>query len=267
VLHLRRSNLTNRPCIVFLHAIGTSGWMWQQQFRHLTDFTCLAPDLPGHGQSLMVPWRSFERTADLIAEMIRENIPSGRSQIVGLSLGSYVGLSLLSRHPDVVERAVLSGINILPLSKRWLIDAAAYAIAPLLKTRWGARLNARALKIPSDQFDGYHQSLRELSLRSFVAASHNASGFVIPANAADIRTPTLLLAGEHEHPLILASVAQLGQVLPVSQVRIVDGVGHAWNGERPQLFSATVRAWCTHGEVPDRLMDLAVLADERMMSR
>ena len=82
----------------------------------------------------------------MVATIIREYIPSGRSHVVGLSLGSYVGLSLLSRHPDVVERAVLSGINILPLPQKWLIDAAAYAIAPLLKTRWGARLNSRALK-------------------------------------------------------------------------------------------------------------------------
>jgi pimeloyl-ACP methyl ester carboxylesterase len=113
--------------------------MWQQQLQQLTDFTCLAPDLPGHGLSRMVPWRSFEQTADLIAEIIRDESPTGRSHLVGLSLGSYVGLSLRSRHPNVVDRAVLSGINVLPLSQRWLIDAAAYPIAPLLKTGWRAR--------------------------------------------------------------------------------------------------------------------------------
>jgi pimeloyl-ACP methyl ester carboxylesterase len=232
--------------------------MWQQQFRELTDYSCLALDLPGHGLSRGVPWLSLEQTADKVAAFIREHIPSGRSHIVGLSLGSYVGLSLLSRHPDVVERAVLSGINILPLPQKWLIDAAAYAIAPLLKTQWGARLNSRALKIPPEQFDGYRQSLGELSLRSFVTASHNASSFTIPGNVAGIRTPTLLVAGEREHPLIRASTEQLHQMLPVSQARIVEGVGHAWNGERPELFSATVKAWCGLGEVPERLVDLAI---------
>jgi len=49
MLHLRGSIHSDRPYIVFLHAIGTSGWMWQRQFQQLTDFGCLAPDLPGHG--------------------------------------------------------------------------------------------------------------------------------------------------------------------------------------------------------------------------
>jgi pimeloyl-ACP methyl ester carboxylesterase len=123
VLHLHRSSGPNLPAVVFLHAIGTSGWMWQEQIEQLTDFDCLVPDLPGHGHSHDVRWRAFEQTADLVAEIIRKNVPSGRAHVVGLSLGAYVGLTLLVRHPSVVERAMLSGINVLPLPNRWLIDA------------------------------------------------------------------------------------------------------------------------------------------------
>jgi hypothetical protein len=46
-------------------------------------------------------------------------------------------------------------------------------------------------------------------------------------------------------------------MLPVSQARVVEGA-HARNGERPELFSATVEAWCARGEVPERLVDLAI---------
>ncbi|MGM4922860.1 alpha/beta fold hydrolase [Tardiphaga sp. 804_B3_N1_9] len=258
MLHLHRSSRPNLPAVVFLHAIGTSGWMWQEQIEQLTDFDCLIPDLPGHGHSHDVRWRSCEQTADLVAEIIRKNVPSGRAHVVGLSLGACVGLTLLARHPSVVERALLSGINVLPLPNRWLIDAAAYAIAPLIKTRLFARLNARALNIPADRFEAYRQSLQPLSIRDFIGASHDASAFSLPANAAAIQTPTLLVAGEHEHPLILASMARLRQVLPNSQARLAKGVGHAWNGERPDLFAATVKAWCAQRELPDELMNLTI---------
>jgi pimeloyl-ACP methyl ester carboxylesterase len=232
--------------------------MWREQIEQLTDFDCLVPDLPGHGYSHAIRWRSLQQTADLVAAIIRQNAPSGRAHVVGLSLGAYVGLTLLARHPSVVERAVLSGINVLPLPNRWLIDAAAYAIAPLIKTRLFARFNAWALNIPADRFEAYRQSLQPLSIRDFIAASHDASAFSIPANAAEIQTPTLLVAGEHEHSLILASMARLRQVLPNSQARLANDVGHAWNGERPELFAATVRAWCAQRELPDELMNLMI---------
>lgn len=256
MLHLRVSHSTDLPSIVFLHAIGTSGSMWEEQFTQLPDFHCLAPDLPGHGSSRPIAWRSLEQTADLVADVIRTVLPLKRAHIVGLSLGSYVGLTLLARHPDIVERAVLSGINVLPLPGQRLINAATYLIGPLIKTSIGARLNARALKIPEWQFESYRQSLRQLSLRSFVAASHQAGGFLIPANIAEIQSPTLILAGEQEHPLILQSLARLHQLLPDSQVKIAKAVGHAWSAERPDLFSASVRAWCRQSELPDELMEL-----------
>jgi pimeloyl-ACP methyl ester carboxylesterase len=254
LLHLRVSNTPDQPAIVFLHAIGTSASMWDEQLRELQDFSCLAPDLPGHGLSRSVPWRSLDHTADLIAEIIRRRTPGGRAHIVGLSLGSYVGLTLLSRHQDVVDRAVLSGINVLPLPHPLLMKILGYAMAPLLKTSLGARLNARALKIPEQHIENYRQSLQQLSLRSFIAANRDAGSFAMPENAANIETPTLLVAGEREHPLIHRSMAVLESVLPNSQRRLARGAGHGWSAELPGLFAETVRAWCRQDPLPGELL-------------
>ncbi|CAN5368225.1 alpha/beta hydrolase [soil metagenome] len=228
--------------------------MWERQFSDLTDFHCLAPDMPGHGGSRAIRWQSFELSADLIADLIRSKFPGGRAHLVGLSLGSYVGLQLLARHPDVVGRAILSGLNVQPLPGKWLMNAATYLIAPLLKTGLGARLNANALKIPADQFDGYRRSLQQLSLGSFIAASKDATAFTIPAAVTGIQTPTLLVAGAREHPMILKSLGQLHGLLPISQARLAPDAGHGWNGERPALFSAMVRSWCMASELPPELI-------------
>lgn len=228
--------------------------MWERQFSDLTDFHCLAPDMPGHGGSRAIRWQSFEQSADLIADLIRRKFPGKRAHLVGLSLGSYVGLQLLARHPEVVGRAILSGLNVQPLPHKWLLNAAAYLIAPLIKTGFSARLNANALKIPADQFDGYRQSLQELSLGSFITASHNATAFTVPAAIARLQTPTLLVAGAREHPMILKSLSQLHRLLPRSQALLAPDAGHGWNGERPALFSAMVRSWCMAGELPPDLI-------------
>lgn len=253
-MHLRQSGDRSQPAILFLHAIGTSGWMWEDQFPRLRGFRCIAPDLPGHGASRSIRWRSLEDTADRIANLIRSEVPTGRAHVVGLSLGAYVGLTLLSRHQDVVERAVLSGLNICPLPHKRLMTVMSYAMAPLLKTSLGARMNAKALAIPADHFAGYRQSLRELSLAGFLAASRDASGFAMPGNSRQIATPTLLIAGEREHPLILRSMGILADALPHAQTRLAQGLSHGWCGEAPELFAATVDAWCKGGALPDVLL-------------
>jgi pimeloyl-ACP methyl ester carboxylesterase len=95
--------------------------MWGEQMNSLRDFHCIAPDLPGHGDSRTIRWHSLEATADLIAEVIRKDVPGGKAHIVGLSLGSYVGLTLLSGHQNLVATAMLSGLNVLPLDNPALI--------------------------------------------------------------------------------------------------------------------------------------------------
>ena len=170
------------------------------------------------------PLRSLDDTADRIADVIRGEVPGRKAHVVGLSLGAYVGLTLLSRHQEVVDRAVLSGIDVLPLPHKWLMILSGYVMAPLLKTPLGARINARALNIPAEYFDGYRQSLRQLSPSGFLAASGDAVRFAMPRNASEIATPTLLIAGEREHALIHRSMNALGDVLP-NREAACEGIG------------------------------------------
>ncbi len=43
---------TSGPLIVFIHGGGVSGWMWKKQLEYFTNYHCLVPDLPGHGNSV-----------------------------------------------------------------------------------------------------------------------------------------------------------------------------------------------------------------------
>lgn len=254
MLHVHASGDPHSPAIVFLHAVATSSWMWQDQIARLPGYHCLCVDLPGHGLSATVPWRSFDDTADQVAEIIRARSPNQRAHVVGLSLGAYVGLTLMSRHSECVDRSVLSGLNVLPLPQLWLMDALGYVMAPLLKTAFGARMNARALRIPEDRIEAYAESLRQVSSRAFIAASREASRFSMPANLATVAIPTLLLAGQREHALIHSSMALLSATLPDATTRWAPDAGHGWPGELPDLFAATVEGWCSGTALPALLL-------------
>ncbi|WP_081714591.1 alpha/beta fold hydrolase [Asticcacaulis sp. AC466] len=254
MLHGHATGNPQAPAIVFLHAMATSSWMWKDQVTRLPDFYSLCIDLPGHGLSSAVPWRSFDDAADKVAEIIRAQLPGRRVHVVGLSLGAYVGLTLMSRHAACVDHSILSGINVLPLPNLWFMDLLSYLMAPLLKTGFGAKMNTKALNIPTDQLEGYSQSLRQVSRQAFISAGRDASRFSTPANIADIATPTLLLAGEREHILVHNSTALLANMLPNAIARWAPNAGHGWPAELPGLFAATVRQWCSDRALPAELL-------------
>lgn len=256
-LYVEKSGNPSGPTIIFLHAIGTSGWMWQEQVELLTNFNCVVPDLPGHGKSNHVPWHSFSDTARLVTNLIQAHASSGKAHIVGLSLGAYVGMQLLSESQAVTERVILSGLNVLPLPNKRVMFLMGYLIAPLMKMGLTARMNASALNIPEDQFEAYRRISKQISMRAFLKASEDAGNFKMPDNIDTIETPTLIVAGEKEHALILESQKALVKTMLNAQAYIAPDVGHGWSGESPELFAQMVRAWTQEQPLPDQLQPVA----------
>ncbi len=66
----------------------------------------------------------------------------------------------------------------------------------------------------------------------------------------------LAVAGEKEQPLIRDSLPVIAAAFPHDRAALVPGVGHAWNGEAPDLFAATVRAHVAGSPLPDALASI-----------
>ncbi|MGD1855204.1 MAG: alpha/beta fold hydrolase [Leptolyngbyaceae cyanobacterium] len=252
-LHIEHYGSSSGPTIIFLHALGTSGWMWHQPVAALSDFNCVVPDLPGHGKSSHIPWQSFSETARLIREVIQTQTPLGKAHIVGLSLGAYVGLQLLSESQSVAERAILSGLHVLPMPNQRLMLLLPYLLAPFVKSDVMVRFNAKALNIPKTQLEGYRHSFQQMSIPAFIKANKDASSFEMPENIGSVATPTLVVAGEKEHSLIHQSQDRLSQVMQNAQSYIAPNVGHGWSLEKPILFANTVRDWIQEQPLPANL--------------
>jgi pimeloyl-ACP methyl ester carboxylesterase len=259
-LYTLEAGNTEGSAIVFLHAIGTSGWMWQGQVDQLSDYHCLIPDLPGHGQSHAEPWRSLTDTAKTVADIIRTRTRTGRAHVVGLSLGSYVAMELMSTAPETVDHAVLSGLNVLPFPNQALMNLMGYCLVPFIKTGFMARLNARALRMPPEAFTEYRRNQRLMSRTAYLRASGDAAMFRLSPNIAGVRCPTLVVAGQREHPLIHQSLQAIVTTMPTATARVAPDVGHGWSGENPSLFNQMLRAWIADRSLPEALLPLSPVA-------
>ncbi len=252
-LYIQESGDTDAPTIIFLHALGTTSWMWDEQVTALQDFHCLVPDLHGHGRSNHMPYKSMTATATDIVEIIRQRANGGKAHLVGLSYGAMVGLEVLRIASEIVDHALLSGISVLPIPNMWVMRLMSPLLSVFIKSDFALKQNAQALRIPDALYTEYKAGALMTNRKAFANIMRDSGDTRIPTNAHIIDCPTLVVAGENEHELILQSIALLADALPNAQSAIAPQVGHGWSIEAPDLFSAMIRTWITTAPLPDAL--------------
>lgn len=252
-VYIHESGTPNAPSIVFLHGIGASGWMWGRQIASLADFHCLNVDLPGHGKSSHETWVSMADTAAQVAAAIRERATHGRAHVVGLSLGGHIALLLLEHHADLLDRVVISGVTAAPMPNRALLPVQLWLTSALMKRRSFAETQARSMNIPPDMQAAFAENLAAMSMQAYRRIWQEVAYYQVPSSLRSVNVPTLITAGSRESGIIKQAVHTISNLMPHAQGCFAPNVGHGWNVEAPDLFSAMVRAWITESPLPSRL--------------
>jgi len=252
-LYVQETGTPGAPTVVFLHGVGTSGWMWEKQIGALADFHCLNVDLPGHGKSNLEAWVSLMDTANQIAMLIRERATKGRAHVVGLSLGGYIALVLLVHHADMLDRVVMSGVTAAPMPNRALLKPQLLLMSVLMKRRWLVNMQAKSLRLSPDMQSAFTDNLLAMSMQAYRRIWEEGVHFHAPTSLRHVHTPTLITAGSRESKIITQAVVTISNLMPNAQGRLAPGLGHGWNVEAPDLFSAMVRAWIKGTPLPYRL--------------
>ena len=242
-MYVRESGTPESPAVVFIHGAGQSGREWRGHMAKLTAFHCLAPDLPGFGRSNHLPSASFSQTADLVARLIEQRVPTRRASVVGISSGGMIIHALLRRHPERVERAIIDGTPVRARSRR--LVALFVLMAPFIHTRPMLAVN-RDTHDPAD--------LRAASRRAFgraIAECFRTSACI------DAPCPTLLIAGERESGLQGSDTretnAALATLMPRGEAWYAPGLFHCWQRVAPDLHVRTVEAWVSDRALPTEL--------------
>ena len=229
-----------RSTVLLVHGAGMDHSVWPLQARHFAyrGWNALAVDLPGHGRSGGEPLGSIAAMADWVAELIEVlGVPS--IHLVGHSMGALIGLELAARHGDRVARlALLGAAPKMPVHPA-LLEAAARPepLARELICDWGFG--------PAGHFGGHKapgswmlgHALRLLGhaagprLHADLAACNDYRDG--PQAAAEVRCPTLVLAGAADRMTPAKQGARLAEAIRQSQLLTLPDCGHMMMVEQP----------------------------------
>ncbi len=94
-----------RP-VILVHGFGETGLTWNLQLASLEkNYQVIIPDLPGSGGSGLTDDMSLEVFADMLAAMLdNEQVTAEQRPVMfGHSMGGYVMLAFVERHPGILS--------------------------------------------------------------------------------------------------------------------------------------------------------------------
>ena len=238
--------------LVFLHGAGLSARQWEPQLASLTEFHCLAPDLPGNGRS---PGPiDLDRTVDALAEGLAQYVPAGKATLIANSFGGTVALTFLQRHPERVARVLVTGMaSELGPGMAWLMEQSG-SLYRFMNPETLVSASLKQFRIPPAHQDAFREDLKRVMTpeanHQLVAALRQ---FRIPRDA---NVPVLVAVGSHETLPAKRGARDLTRAIPGARGVIVPGVGHVWNLEAPDRFNALARSWACALPLPEDLRPL-----------
>jgi pimeloyl-ACP methyl ester carboxylesterase len=261
--------------IVLVHGLDGSHLNWMPVAPRLATLgRVVAVDLFGHGRT-----PSLRRTARVSANVrmlgrFLDALGGGPAVLMGNSMGGYVSLALAAAEPAKVRAIVLVNAA-LPLARalevdRWFFLTFAGMALPvvgeaLLHARWrrGPERMVRDLlalccvdadRISRDVVDAHVALAAERTLagpvarRDFLAAQRSLMNRLLRRRrffemVATIRAPTLILQGDRDRLVRVASARALAAARPDWRLEVLEGVGHVPQLETPERFLGVVEPW------------------------
>jgi 3-oxoadipate enol-lactonase len=236
--------------IVLLHGLGSSSSDWMYQLPALAaEYHVIAPDLRGHGRSPRGRGRlTVECMAADVAALLAA-LDAAPAHVVGLSLGGCVALALALERGACVRSLTLVNAfaRLAPAGPRGALRFVArlglLACAPMSVV---AAHVARGLFPRPEQRELYRAAVASLAAnprRTYLAAIRGLVGFDVRARLAELRCPTLVVAGERDTTVPLAAKQRLAAAIPAARLCIVADSGHVTPYDQAERFNTILRAW------------------------
>ena len=238
--------------VVLLHGFPLNRTMWDEVVPALADrYHIIVPDLRGHGETDAPdgPYDMVEFADDVLT--LLDSLGHAKAAIVGLSMGGYISLQLLTRAPerltaciladssgraDTVERKAARAAQAEVIRKHGL-----GAFAELVLPRM---FSAGVFTERPQLIERFRQTITSQRPAAVVAALQAlGSRPEMLDQMKTVRVPTLVLVGSEDVATTPQDSRDLAKAIPDATLVVLPGAGHMSNWEDTDGFNRAVRTF------------------------
>lgn len=235
--------------VVFIHGFPFSGDMWQPQVEDLQEFRLVTYDVRGHGHTEVSDGQyTLEYFVDDLIGLL-EHLNIRRTVAVGLSMGGYIALRAVERHPDRFRGLVLCDTRSEADTNDVKVRRASQA--KMVKREGVKEFTAGFLTgVFSPESFKHHprevELIRKIIQRTDpLAIAGTLIGLAArtdtTASLPKIRIPTLILVGEHDTIATPENAKAMRERIPAAELHIIRGAAHLSNLENTEEFNSFLR--------------------------
>lgn len=242
--------------VLFGHSLLLDGRMWEAQVADLSQgaraFRCINIDFRGHGQST-VPPRGFTM-ADQAEDYrkVMDHLGIASAPIVGLSMGAMAAMHLAVAHPARVSGLVLmnTSAEVEPTKARAKETALAVmarlfglrefilkSVEPLM---FGERFRAERPEVVA-RWSAIMGSLDKKAV--YRAVTMVLSRPAVGPRLANVRVPTLVIAGDQDIAAPPKLGQQIAETIPGAEHVLLPRTGHISTVEEPEVTTKLIRSF------------------------
>ena len=219
---------TGAEAIIMVHGLVVSSRYMLPTARLLAPaYRVFTPDLPGSGKSqgsTHVP--DLTELADILADWMAA-LRLQRANFLGNSVGCQVLIHLALRHPELVQRLILTGPTMDPRART----------IPREVVRWLKNVPYEPLSL----FGVVLRDFLDIGFRRFLTTLRYSLCDPVEQHLPRIEVPTLVVRGTHDTVVSQPWAEEVARLLPRGQLVVLPGAAHDINYSSAAALAELVR--------------------------
>ena len=226
--------------LVFLHGVGGGHHAWEAQLPYFSSlgYPSHAWDQPGYGHSPIVEPYDLEHVSASLARLI-ESLGGDLVVLIGHSMGGLIAQETYVRHPKLIKALALCFTS--PAfaggSSDFTKQFIAARIGPLDEGKTMAQIATKLIPTMGSNSKLAEQIMASVPPDTYRKAVHLLTTFDRRKELANIKVPTLVVAGSEDKTAPPAVMEKMAQKIPGAEYVLLQGCGHLGTMDQPDAFN------------------------------